>query len=398
MKIAHVIPYLGRPMGGPVEALAGYTAALAERGCSVSVAAAPRHADGPALAMDPRVKVAAFPRPRGGRFRWCPALGRHLARAPADIIHSHGLWTYASYAAGRAARVRGVPHVLAPCGMLQKGALERSALKKRLCRLMFQDRVLREAACLHAKSESEYIGFREFGLCGPAAIIPNPVRRPADLAGIEPAAFRAKHKLDGHRVVLYVGRIHPVKGMRRLVEAWGAVAGSHADWRLVIAGPDECGMRKEMEEVERGTGSAEGGTRKGEGRTSVLFVGPLQDTEKWEAYRAADLFVMPSDFENFGSAIAEAMTAGLPVVATKGTPWRSLAESGAGWWVEAEAEALARALSEGLSLSEAERRQMGTRAAGLAAAFAPDVVAAELIGVYGWLLGGGVPPGCVRLG
>jgi glycosyltransferase involved in cell wall biosynthesis len=390
LKITHVIPYLGRAMGGPVEALAGYAAVLAEQGCAVSVVAAPRPADGPPVTLPHNVTTVLFPQSHGGMFRWCPALARHLAQTPADIIHSHGLWTYASYAAGRAAQHQGVPHVLAPCGMLHAGALRRSGWKKGVCRILFQDRVLREAACLHAKSGSEYDSLRQFGLRNPVALIPNPVRRPADLLNIDPAAFRIKHGLDGRRVALYVGRIHPVKGLRRLITAWIEIAGRHGDWQLVVAGPDEANMMPELKDLLARASTADA-------RRSVSFVGHLQEEEIWQAYRAAELFVMPSDYENFGTAIVEALQSGLPVITTTGTPWKALPAQGAGWCVAPTADALETALQEALEMPEEIRRQMGQRAAVFAAPFSPAQVGRDLMSIYAWLLGAGTQPACIRI-
>lgn len=378
-------------MGGPVEALAGYATLLAEQNCSVTIVAAPRPADGPPVTLSSKVALSLFPQSRGGMFRWCPALARHLVLTPSDVFHSHGLWTYASYAAGLAARRQGAPHVLAICGMLQAGALQRSGPEKKLCRVLFQDRVLREAACLHAKSESEYDSLRLFGLRNPVALIPNPVRRPAQLTALDPAAFRAKHGLDGRRVALYVGRIHPVKGLRRLIQAWSQSAARHPDWQLVVVGPDEARMLPELKGLLARTAAP--GMQQ-----SVTFVGQLQEAEIWPAYRAAELFVMPSDFENFGTAIVEALQSGLPVITTTGTPWKALSALGAGWCVAPTETALAAALEEALGLSEDARRQMGQRAADFAEQFSPARVAADLMRVYAWLLGNGSRPGCVKLG
>ncbi len=375
-------------MGGPVEALAGYATLLAEHNCSVTIVAAPRPADGPLVTLPPNVTTVLFPQSRGGMFRWCPALARHLVQTPVDLIHSHGLWTYASYAAGLAARRQGVPHVLAPCGMLHSGALQRSGLKKKLCRFLFQDRVLGEAACLHAKSESEYDSVREFGLLNPVALIANPVRRPAIPTDIDPAAFRAKYGLDGRRVALYVGRIHPVKGLRRLIQTWIQSAARYGDWQLVVAGPDEANMLPELKGLLAAAAAVQ---------QSVTFVGPLREVEIWQAYRAAELFVMPSDFENFGTAIVEAMQSGLPVITTTGTPWQILPERGAGWCVEPTADALSAVLDEAFTLSVDARRLMGQRAADFAEQFSPEHVVTDLMGVYAWMLGKGPRPDCVRM-
>ena len=215
------------------------------------------------------------------------------------------------------------------------------------------------------------------------------------------------------RIVLFLGRLHPVKGVGRLVEAWTRIQIEKAEsreqgltqktevggqwsvvsgqwsglWQLVLAGPDEAGMRPGLEAALRAAGCAE----------SVIFTGELDETRKWEALMAADLFVMPSDFENFGNAIVEALSCGVPVITTTGTPWKELPAAGAGWCVEPTVEAVREALGAAMAMTDGARQEMGRRATALAAKFSPERAGADLIQVYEWLLGKGPKPGCVVL-
>ena len=396
MRIAHLIPYLGRAQGGPVFGLASFANALADSGCDVEVFTFRQPADGPLVAMPPNVQVRAFDGSGWGSFRRCPALGRALSQAGCELVHSHGLWTGVHHAAAVQARQQGLPHLLAPCGMLAPGALRHHWWKKVPVRLWFQDHALREAACLHAKSQKECEDIRRFGLRNPVAIIPNPIAPPP----APKAEILKAEKLKSRRTVLYLGRLHPVKGVARLVEAWAQIQKQKAEsrkqksdfcplpsdlWSLVIAGPDEAGMRPGLEATLREAGCSD----------SVIFTDQLDEEQKWAAYRAADLFVMPSDFENFGNAIVEAMLSGLPVITTTGTPWKELSSAGAGWCVEPNVEAVRDALGAALALTDDTRQAMGRRAAALAAKFSPEQAGADLIQVYEWLLGRGPRPGCV---
>jgi glycosyltransferase involved in cell wall biosynthesis len=407
VRIAHLIPYLGRAQGGPVFGLAACAKALADSGCDVEILTVRRPADGELVALPPNVRITAFDDSGRGSFRRCPALGPALLQAGGDLIHSHGLWTDVHRLAAVLARQRGLPHLLAPCGMLAPGALRHHWWKKVPVRLWFQDRALRDAQCLQAKSRHEYEHIRQYGLRNPVAVIANPISLPCLATGVSRADCRRFLQIpDKRKVVLFLGRLHPVKGLPRLLRAWGRVQSEKAesgkqelarkardrgqksdDWVLVLAGPDEGGQRKELEALVAELSCQD----------SVVFTGALHDDQKWAALAAADLFVMPSDFENFGNAIVEAMLSGLPVITTTGTPWKELPAAGAGWWIEPTVEALALALREALAMPEEKRCEMGRQALSYSARFRPETAAADLVAVYHWLLGRAERPGCVVL-
>jgi len=384
MNVLHIIPYVGRRQGGPVIALADLTSAQSASGCNVTIAAIPKRADEPHVEFGGGVRICRAGPSVGRMFRWCPSFMRDLVDVDADVVHSHGLWTYASAAAGSIARRRRIPHVLAPCGMLLPGARRRSHLKKAICRRFFQDRVLREATCLHAKSATEATGLRSFGLRNPMARVPNPVHLPAGVEQLDPTPFRRAHGLsDTRRTVLYLGRIHPVKGLLRLAQAWCRLPSTTREWQLVIAGPDEVGHQEEVECILRQAGRSE----------AVVFAGHVHDEIKWMAFQAADLFVMPSDFENFGTAVGEALAAGLPVITTTGTPWLHLNQVGCGWCVPPTVESLADTLENAMQLSDERRQEMGQKGRQLAGAFSPMGVASRMLAVYKWAVeGGDMPP------
>jgi glycosyltransferase involved in cell wall biosynthesis len=438
--IAHFISYTGTAMGGPVQGMAAYVGLLAEAGYPVTVYSAMKRTDGESVALDPRVRHVQEVGAVWGGFRRCSELWRQVQEVEMDLVHSYGLWTDVNRLAGNIAQRRSLPHVLAPCGMLAPGALRHHGWKKVPVRFWFQDRALREAQCLHAKSPKECEDLRRFGLRNPVALIPNPVFAPT-LGGDQKSVVSGQSTLrskaateDGwsvvpeRRTVLFLGRLHPVKGLARLVKAWAAIqetvvngqsplrrppsarlpkqascgrravplrrtasakedgwSGSASNWQLVLAGPDEGGHRSEVESLVHKLGCG----------NSVIFAGQLDNRQKWGALAAADLFVMPSDFENFGNAIVEAMLSGLPVVTTTGTPWKGLPAEDAGWCVPPAVDALSGALREALAMPEEKRQAMGQRAAAFAKRFRPEQVAADLLQVYQWLLGRGTKPGCV---
>ena len=165
----------------------------------------------------------------------------------------------------------------------------------------------------------------------------------------------------GARRILFVSRMHPKKGVMELVEAWKLVVSgqrlvaSEQGWccELVytVSGELERKYEEKVKQRVRELGLED----------QFIFTGALNDDEKWKAYARADLFVLPTYSENFGIVVAEALWAGVPVITTKGTPWRELGERKCGWWIETGAEPLAEALKKAMALSDVERAEMGER-------------------------------------
>jgi glycosyltransferase involved in cell wall biosynthesis len=148
---------------------------------------------------------------------------------------------------------------------------------------------------------------------------------------------------------LFVGRLHPVKGLPLLIQAWSQVR--PPGWRMRVVGPDEGGHRSELEAMVRVAGLEE----------VWYFDGPLDGPAKWAAFRAAELFILPSHTENFGIAVAEALACEVPVITTRGAPWEGLLEQRCGWWTEVGVDAIAGALSEACATESAVLREMGQR-------------------------------------
>jgi len=261
--------------------------------------------------------------------------------------------------------------------MLEPWALDHHRWRKKLAWHSFQRRILQHAALLHATADAEADQLRQLGLQSPIAVVPN---------GVPTPDIQKQASSDGStRQALFLSRIHPKKGLLKLVDAWAEVR--PADWRLVIAGPDEDGHRLIVEKrvEQHGIGDV------------VSFPGSIPDDEKWEWYRDSDLFVLPSYSENFGVVVAEALTSGIPAITTKGTPWQDLHAHDCGWWIDLSVDALAATLDEATSLPSDQRRAMGQRGRNLVEAkYSWKHVAEQMIQAYTWILTGGFPPDCIR--
>ena len=297
-----------------------------------------------------------------------------------DVIHDHGLWLMPNVEAGRAALRAGKPFIVAPRGMLSSAALAFSHLKKRVVWALMQGNVVRRASCIHATSEQEHDEIRDFGLKNPIAIIPNGI----DIPELD---RRSTNATDAGRVVLSLGRIHPKKGLDRLVRAWAIVEAAHPDWRLRIIGPDELGHAREL-----ATLAANLKTQR------VSIEGPVAGDAKTSAYREADLFVLPTLNENFAITVAEALAAGTPVIATKGAPWHGLEREDCGWWIDHGVEPLVATLAKAMTMGRRTLQAMGAKGrAWMRRDFSWDCVAHDMLDVYRWLSSGGEVPSTVRL-
>jgi glycosyltransferase involved in cell wall biosynthesis len=289
------------------------------------------------------------------------------------VLHSHGLWLMPNITPALAAKRFGAPLVVSPRGMLGTEALEFSSIRKKLVWAIAQRGALSLAKCFHATSEAESDDIRRMGLRSPIAVIPNGIDIPLG----DPST--------NSRTILHLGRIHPKKGIDQLISAWANIAKYYPDWKLRIVGPSEARYKETLErQVYNGL------------VPRVQFDDALYGEAKWQAYRDAGLFVLPTLNENFGMVVAEALAAGVPVICTKGAPWRGLDTKGCGWWVDHGQEPLATALGKALALPDVGRTDMGLRGREwMRSDFGWNAIANQMAELYLWCTGTGERPKCI---
>ena len=320
-----------------------------------------------------------------------PALSAQLRACarPGGIIHSHGLWMYPGTAARKCAGKTRCPLVISPHGMLEPWALNHSRFKKRLAAWLFEDKNLQKADCLHALCPAEADSFRRYGLKNPIAIIPNGVDIP-EIGNRKPESRKqpwAVRVEPGRKVLLYLGRIHPKKGLSNLLQAWRQVARDFKDWRLLIAGAGSPAYEQELRTLVKDYAMEQ----------SVVFPGPMYGEDKRQVLAAADAFVLPSFSEGFSVAILEAAAAGLPVLLTPECNFPELVKSGAAIEISPQASAIEAGVRQILKLSDGQRKAMGRRGLELVKqSYTWPTIAGQMIEVYRWLLGSGAKPECVQ--
>ncbi len=184
-------------------------------------------------------------------------------------------------------------------------------------------------------------------------------------------------QLRAKRVVLYLGRLHPKKGLDLLVEAWGGVVRRDPEAHLVLAGPDSEGTASRLQQK----------IASGELASTVTFTGMLAGDMKWSALAAAECFVLPSYSEGLSMSVLEALGCGVPAIITHNCNMPEVASAGAGWEIAADANELGNALKEMLSRAPEENARMGQRGAALIEAkYCPDRVAGQMAELYEFVL------------
>ena len=343
LGVLHVIWGLNPADGGPVTALTGMIRAQLDIGLDVSVFATWRtDADLPLVESlrraGARVRMVG---PARTRLRWHRASAAHLRDmiCQVDVVHIHGLWEEPQHLAARIAREQGVRYIIRPCGMLDPWSLRKHAIRKRIYLHWRLGKDLAHAAALHFTNDQGSAVLQQLDLHVPVIVEPNGV----DLAEFEHlpprGTFRRQHpRLADRPMLIFLGRIHPGKGLEYLIPAFAQLP--ERDTVLVVAGPDSNGHRLDLERMAASFGLTD----------RVIFTGMLYGGERVAALTDADLFALPSEHENFGIAVVEALAAGCPVIVSDQVGiHREITEAGVGAAVPLAIEPLARELHRWLA-------------------------------------------------
>ena len=308
------------------------------------------------------------------RLGFSDSMRRQLNESSSDVhvFHAHGLWMMPNVYPAWTTSKSGSIFVISPRGMLGSDAIKFSRLKKRVFWHCFQRRAIARAALIHATSESEVDEIRAFGIDVPIVLVPNGVEIPH--AGIVDTCNPSAAKQ--HRTVLSLGRVHPKKGLDRLVTGWARVEDQFPEWRLRIVGPCELNYSSHLSALSNALGCKR-----------VSIEGPLFGEEKRKAYEQSEVFVLPTLNENFAMTVAEALAAATPVISTIGAPWSGLEREGCGWWIDHGAESIADTLENVLKLDRKVLATMGRAGRQwMKREFSWDTLADQMLEAYSWAL------------
>lgn len=335
MKILHVITGLRKSAGTSTFA-AEICNELVAAGRDVTIAVCnPDAAD--QYSLDSRVKLVSI----------ASILASNLPH-PYSIVHIHALWTPVLHKVVKWARRNGIPVVWSTHGMTAPWSLHHKWWKKCLPWLLYQKRDLESAALVHCTSDFEVEWNERLGL-RKTFIAPLGTHLPPD-------PVNSSTRQSANPILLYVGRVYPVKALDRLIEAFAALpAEQRANWRLRIVGPDQDGHEKVLRALARDCGV--GGC--------VEFLGPKYGDALGAEYEACDCLALVSHTENFGATVIDALAHGKPVLTSTKTPWKIVLDRGCGWWVDGKVDSLSHALGTLMSASREDLEEMGQRGRGL---------------------------------
>ncbi len=301
-----------------------------------------------------------------------PAALREIAPR-VDLMHTHIPFVYPTLATARAAFRAGLPFFYHQRGVFDPERLKFRALKKQVYLTLFEKPILRRATTLIGLTEAERDSYAALGMTTSCRVIPNGIHLPgpADAAAntvlLQPLGLAADHV-----VVLFMGRLHPVKGADRLLEAFLPISARFPNARLVLAGPDEFGIETAFKSRAVDAGLV--------GR--VIFPGMVSGALKSALLHRANLFCLPSDAEGFSMAILEALAHETAVLISPRCHFAAVQTAGAGLIVEPNAAALEQAMAT--LLGDAPRlRAMGQAGRDLVGAgYTWGTVAAQMVDAY----------------
>jgi glycosyltransferase involved in cell wall biosynthesis len=289
-RALHVIPSVGALRGGPSTMVRNLARDLCRQGIETHVVTTDDNGAGK-LSVECGVPLVEegvtywYFRRQAKFYTFSWPLGAWLARhiPEYDIVHIHALFSFATLPAAFWARRHGVPYIVRPLGTLNDwGMKNRRPWLKRLSFRAIESRVLKHAARIHYTSDQERLEAEALEVTTPAAVIPNAV---PDCSSGPYGDFRTRYpQLRDRRIVLFLSRLDPKKGLDLLLDAFARVRARVPDASLVLAGSGEEAFVASLRARAASLGIS----------SDVVWPGFLVDGEKREAFADADVFVLPS--------------------------------------------------------------------------------------------------------
>ncbi len=317
-------------------------------------------------------------------FGYSPNMRTSLESIAPDVVHQHGLWTYASIAGQRYCAKHQCARIISPHNMLDHVSMGIGSGRKKVALSLYEKRNLDTAGVVHALVEREGLDIRASGFKAPRCVIPNGIE-------VAPGGELPTHLaklVDGSPYLLYLSRLTDVKQVLTLIQAWQQCTkgNSTKQWKLIVAGWGTDTMRQR---VEAAVAQAN--------HPSLHFVGAVYDQDKDALFANARAFALPSSSEGLPMAVLESLAHGTPTMITELCNLPDVAPAGAGIVVEPQRDSIANGINTLIEMNDAELESMRANAKALVRkSYTWEVAAAQFTDVYDWLAGGGERPNSVR--
>jgi len=307
------------------------------------------------------------------------AIHKELYFSDNCIIHDHGIWLPSNYTSTVYANECQLPLVISTHGMLSPWAKNHKSFKKKLAWNIYQRKNIKKATIIHATSSQEADHLKSFRFNVPIVIIPNGVKKKDesnDNVNLSGKWLKEISFLKRYKIILFVGRVHQVKGLMNLLKAWNYLKPCKDNFKLVIAGPSEDNYKAKLMKYIISNNFDD----------QVEFLGTLEQGQINDLYKASFVLALPSFTENFGMVVPEALRYGVPIITTTATPWSELVDTNAGWYIPPTIEGLVKALNSAINLSPKQREEMSISAEKLSTKYLWDNVGKIYLETYKQLL------------
>ncbi|MBE9201466.1 MULTISPECIES: hormogonium polysaccharide biosynthesis glycosyltransferase HpsP [unclassified Nodularia (in: cyanobacteria)] len=386
MKILQIIPSISLVYGGPSQMVIGLASALAKENVEVTILTTDSNGDSGQKSLDVTLncpvkqdgyEIIYFRCAPFRRYKFSLDLLKWLKvhACEYDLAHIHALFSPVSSAAARVCHQQKLPYILRPLGTLDPADLRKKKQLKQIYAGLIERRNLADAAAIHFTSEQEAKISERFGVITRDLVIPLGVIPPEKIANQENLVRNKLGIPPDSPLVLFMSRIDQKKGLDLLIPALEQLLESECNFHFVLAGTNSQDPDYEQKIKAQIANSLL--------RSQTTITGFVSGELKASLLQAADLFVLPSYYENFGIAVAEAMVAGIPVVISDQVHiWQQVRDSKSGWVGATEVEAFVELIREALQNPQ-ECQQRGINAQKYALEyFSWSAIARQIIQAY----------------
>jgi glycosyltransferase involved in cell wall biosynthesis len=357
MKIFHVIENIDVSYGGPARSVPNLISSLKSCGIEGTIVTVRWLQDEYNEILDREgLECEKFSKIGPSKVNFSIGLLKYLftiAREKNVAIHLHSIWNFTALSAYLASKIYGIPLIISPRGSLYPWSLSQGKIRKTIAWHLFMKNALNHCSFIHVTDKSELCAVKDLGIKADCKIIPNAVEQNSILYQRNLFAQRIERVSDGVRTYLFLSRIHKKKGVEELIRAWKLSGIGDSGTFLRIVGPcEDKAYLSAMIRLSEVLGVS----------SSIKFVGLVKGRQRQIEFESADVFILPSHTENYGIAIAEALSFGLPVITTVNTPWSSISSTNSGWYIDLSVLSISNALKLSSTLSPIEYKIMSNNA------------------------------------